>query len=215
MDVATVIRNAALESKSYFYYHIALFDQNHQPVKNKKGGWITYRGITNNIKRRMQQHNGLIKGGAHATTIHMFQNKVRRLDRVWCHLYIVGPFIHATDCRRFEPCTKQKCKKTRIQYCDENKRKEIQNRMKRNPICDTIVALNMSQYGSKSGYTMAIPLTLTWFCDTLRSDNFDEMLPETVNECYFSNDQKREILLIGSRSKTQYNIVPFIESHNT
>ena len=51
----------------------------------------TYIGATNNIDRRLRQHNGIIKGGA----------KYTRNWRPWEHLCIIGP-LDKINCLRLE-----------------------------------------------------------------------------------------------------------------
>ena len=44
----------------------------------------TYIGITNNLKRRLRQHNGIISGGARSTASR----------RPWSYMMHIGPFTH-------------------------------------------------------------------------------------------------------------------------
>jgi predicted GIY-YIG superfamily endonuclease len=53
----------------------------------------TYCGMTNNIKRRLRQHNGEIGGGARYTTAH---------GPGWVVHFVVHGFIDRRDCLRFE-----------------------------------------------------------------------------------------------------------------
>lgn len=53
----------------------------------------TYCGMTNNIKRRLRQHNGEISGGARYTTSH---------GPGWVIHFVVRGFIDRRDCLRFE-----------------------------------------------------------------------------------------------------------------
>lgn len=53
---------------------------------------LTYIGMTNNIKRRIRQHNGLIKGGARYT----------KKKKNWFFLFIVGTFENKSEAMKFE-----------------------------------------------------------------------------------------------------------------
>ena len=55
----------------------------------------SYVGITNNIKRRLRQHNGEIKGGAKYTSIY---NK----ESLWQYGCYVDGFKSKQDALRFE-----------------------------------------------------------------------------------------------------------------
>lgn len=48
----------------------------------------TYVGSTNNLNRRIRQHNGIIKGGAKYTTSSLINN----LDNQWKYLYFITGF---------------------------------------------------------------------------------------------------------------------------
>ena len=52
----------------------------------------TYLGITNNLTRRLRQHNGEIAGGAQRT----------KTDRPWVVRATVSPFCSISDALRFE-----------------------------------------------------------------------------------------------------------------
>lgn len=52
----------------------------------------TYIGITNDLQKRIQQHNGMIKGGAKST----------RCDKNWKYFMIISQFINKSDACRFE-----------------------------------------------------------------------------------------------------------------
>jgi len=52
----------------------------------------TYIGITNNLTKRIKQHNHEIKGGAKST----------RGDCNWKYYIIIGNFLHKQDACRFE-----------------------------------------------------------------------------------------------------------------
>ena len=51
----------------------------------------TYCGITNDLNKRLKQHNGIIKGGAKATR-----------GREWNYYIIIEGFKNKIDCLRFE-----------------------------------------------------------------------------------------------------------------
>lgn len=53
----------------------------------------TYIGITNNLPRRLKQHNGKIKGGAKST---------RSGKGSWVYHTIVGEFANKSDASKFE-----------------------------------------------------------------------------------------------------------------
>lgn len=65
------------------------------------GGKRTYCGVTNNLKRRLRQHNGEISGGARYTTTH---------GPGWSVYFVVRGFVSHRDCLRFE----WKMKHTRV-----------------------------------------------------------------------------------------------------
>ncbi len=52
----------------------------------------TYIGITNNLEKRIQQHNKVVKGGAKST----------RSGNNWKYHTIVGPFITKSKAMQFE-----------------------------------------------------------------------------------------------------------------
>jgi predicted GIY-YIG superfamily endonuclease len=52
----------------------------------------TYIGITNNLLKRLDQHNGLIKGGAKST----------RTSKNWIYHTIIGIFKNKSDVCKFE-----------------------------------------------------------------------------------------------------------------
>ena len=63
----------------------------------------TYLGITNNLKRRLRQHNCIIKGGAKYTTAHKGNGE-------WiCHLII--PNLNKSQSLSYERIIKNKRKK--------------------------------------------------------------------------------------------------------
>ncbi len=73
----------------------------------------TYKGCTNNIERRLRQHNGEIGGGARSTT--------RRIEcHPWKLAYTVGPF-ERRDALRVEwhwkhPRPRTRCHRQALQY---------------------------------------------------------------------------------------------------
>ena len=54
-------------------------------------GRKTYIGITNNLARRIRQHNGEIKGGAKYTR-----------GRQWTIVYVIGYFSNKSEAMKFE-----------------------------------------------------------------------------------------------------------------
>jgi predicted GIY-YIG superfamily endonuclease len=75
-----------IKKKCYYCYILAANQQN-----------ATYCGCTNNVPRRLRQHNGLIKGGARST---------RRHRGAWKYAVVVGPFLNKKKALRFEACWK-------------------------------------------------------------------------------------------------------------
>lgn len=200
-------------SKPWYYYHIGLFDLQKNPILNKTGVMINYRGITNDIKHRLAQHNKLIVGGAKSTSKYVTLNGKRREDRMFLHLYTIGPFSNSTDCRRFEPCTKGKCKKTRIEYCSDERLKQINKELKSTPalIKDTIITLNMTKWGSQGNDNKYTPLTINWFYNKIRPDNLSIVLPTNISEHFVTSKEKEELLTLSKRTKNQWIMQPWID----
>ena len=53
---------------------------------------LLYTGITNNLEKRIRQHNGLIRGGA----------KYTRKSKIWLYHTIVGKFNTKSEACKFE-----------------------------------------------------------------------------------------------------------------
>lgn len=51
---------------------------------------LTYTGVTTDVTRRLEQHNGVLPGGAHAT----------RRGRPWQVLHVEGPLARVAAHRR-------------------------------------------------------------------------------------------------------------------
>lgn len=79
------------ENMSWWVY--VLLSENPSSVNH------TYVGSTNNLKKRLRQHNGLIKGGAKNT----------RLKRPWVIGKVYGPYISRSEALKAE----MKLKKTK------------------------------------------------------------------------------------------------------
>ena len=62
-------------------------------VINQSCGARTYCGATNNLVRRLRQHNGEICGGARYTT---------RNGSGWTVYFVIGGFLTRRECLRFE-----------------------------------------------------------------------------------------------------------------
>lgn len=78
------------------HQYVCYFLRSCQPTSK-----CTYVGITNNLKRRLRQHNGEICGGARYT----------RRARPWEHFIIVKGFIDKSEVLSFEWHIKHKRKK--------------------------------------------------------------------------------------------------------
>lgn len=78
----------------------------------------TYCGCTNNLGRRLRQHNGLLRGGAYST----------RSGRPWDFACVVGPFSCKNMALRFEWFLKVKHSPV-YDLCRKNKMGLIQSRV--------------------------------------------------------------------------------------
>ena len=65
-------------------------------VLRQPEGRRTYCGATNNLSRRLRQHNAEIRGGARYTTRH------RKAGGRWSVHFVVRGFESPRDCLRFE-----------------------------------------------------------------------------------------------------------------
>lgn len=69
------------------------------------GTFRTYIGITNDMAKRLRQHNGEIKGGAKYTT---------RYSNQWEKIMVVGEFAEKGDALRFEWAAKHSPDRKRV-----------------------------------------------------------------------------------------------------
>ena len=61
-------------------------------------GALTYVGVTNDMKRRLRQHNGEIKGGARYTTLNKHRGTLGR----WVLAFLVTGFTKRSDALKLE-----------------------------------------------------------------------------------------------------------------
>ena len=88
-----ITKNKREMSISSYYCYILKNDVNR----------CTYCGCTNNLTRRIRQHNGLICGGAKSTA---------RYAGTWTYALIVGPFAERKRGLRFEALWKHQRRRT-------------------------------------------------------------------------------------------------------
>ena len=116
----------------------------------------TYCGITNNVTRRLKQHNSVIKGGAKATTskgpgwnylcqITGFQNKIQVLQFEWA-----------------------------VKHVLPNEGYGLFMRIKR-----LFHVLNSYKWTSKAPIASTIPLTVNWF---YYIDTYHYSLPDYISQ---------------------------------
>lgn len=86
-----------MSSSSYYVYLLTSYT-----------GSATYVGVTNNLKRRLRQHNGEIKGGARSTTMR------RRHAGTWRYALWIGGFYDRKEALQFEWRCHHETKKRRL-----------------------------------------------------------------------------------------------------
>ena len=118
----------------------------------------TYIGATNNIDRRLRQHNGIIKGGA----------KYTRKWRPWEHLCIIGP-IDKINCLRLEWRLKR-CK------CVNSNRLRINTGGIKRKVENIYQVLNLKKWNSLSEDTLILLTFDGWISnnENLSNENFIE-----------------------------------------
>ena len=122
----------------------------------------SYVGITNNIKRRLRQHNGEIKGGAKYTSL--YNN-----DSLWQYGCYINGFKSKQDALRFEWALK---------HIKPKNKTGIVNRINK-----LIILLNKPQWTKNSPLSLNYKLTINWCELFLIPDNIEEIVPK-----YISND---------------------------
>lgn len=75
-------------------------------LTNQTTKQYTYVGKTNNLPRRLRQHNGEVQGGAKATKLRLARCRQRHPHDVWIVAAVVQPFCCARAALRFEYAVK-------------------------------------------------------------------------------------------------------------
>ena len=123
----------------------------------------SYVGITNNIKRRLRQHNGEIKGGAKYTSIY---NK----ESLWQYGCYIDGFKSKQDALRFEWALK---------HVKPKYKTGIVNRINK-----LLILLNKERWTKNSPISYNYKLTLNW-CDLfLIPENIETLLPNYIDNAF-------------------------------
>jgi putative endonuclease len=116
----------------------------------------SYVGITNNIKRRLRQHNGEIKGGAKYTSLH---NK----DSLWQYACYIDGFKSKQDALRFEWALK---------HIKPNNKTGIVNRINK-----LLILLKKEHWTKSSPISLNYNLTINWCELFLIPENIETLVP--------------------------------------
>lgn len=127
----------------------------------------TYIGCSNNINRRLRQHNGEIVGGAKAT----------RKGRPWRHICEISGFTKSMAlCCEWRLKRRKACNSNKlVPFCGVN-----------NKIKNLYDVLNLEKYTKKCELSKEMPIKLTWYLPEYRID--DEKIPDHVEEIIDNND---------------------------
>ena len=122
----------------------------------------SYVGITNNIQRRLKQHNEILKGGAKYTKLINC-----KLTTKWNYACYIDGFKNKIDALRFEWALKHVKPKTKT---------GIFNRINK-----LLILLNKDKWTNNSPYSKNYKLTINW-CELF-------LIPENINiPCYINHD---------------------------
>ena len=131
----------------------------------------SYVGITNNLERRIRQHNNIIKGGAKYTTnIIINQNNNNNINNInlWNYVCYIDGFKTKKDALQFE---------WSLKHCYPRNKCGIENRIGK--IYNT---LNKKNWTKKSVNSYNYKLILYWCNITYIPDNYDELLPNYITQ---------------------------------
>jgi predicted GIY-YIG superfamily endonuclease len=120
----------------------------------------SYVGITNNIKKRIRQHNGYISGGAKYT---------KMIGKGWNYLCYIKGFKNKIDALMFE---------WSIKHCMPKNKYGIINRIDK-----LYKILNKKYWTKRSPCSIDYNLTIIWCDFTYIPDNLlpDNLLPHYIN----------------------------------
>ena len=104
----------------------------------------SYTGASNNVHKRLRQHNGELAGGAKAT----------QMNRPWKHLCVISGFD-----KSLALCCEWRLKRKKSKY---NKKLKPFGGIK-NKIENVYEVLNLEKYTSKCSPSNLTPITLTWY----------------------------------------------------
>lgn len=122
----------------------------------------SYVGITNNLNRRIRQHNKFIKGGAKYTSMIKSTN-----NTYWNYSCYVSGFKSKKDALRFEWALK---------HVKPKNKTGIINRINK-----LILLLNKERWTNNSPLSLNYNLTINW-CDLfLIPDNIDNKVPNYID----------------------------------
>jgi structure-specific endonuclease subunit SLX1 len=93
-----MVKIPVIKQQEWYVYILVSFDN----IK-------TYVGITINPIRRLQQHNGVLKGGAKCT----------KALRPWKFQYVCGPYDNRATAAKLEYEIKQLSKEEKLKYVNE------------------------------------------------------------------------------------------------
>jgi len=125
----------------------------------------SYVGITNNINRRIRQHNGIIKGGAKYTQLINSTIKTN-----WNYACYVSGFVSKQDALRFEWALK---------HVKPKYKTGIINR-----IAKLIILLNKEKWTSKSPLSYNYKLTINWCELFLIPENVENTVPNYISNLF-------------------------------
>ena len=149
-------------------------------TNNQKNNWScyfllsddgkrTYIGASNNVERRLRQHNGELKGGAKAT----------RGGRPWKHICIINGF-DKISALQFE----WRCKKCKYSSVNKGDRILTHRGGPQKKIINLMKVFNLEKWTSNSVNASEIPLQLNWIDSSLRPADFN--IPEFIKEGYLN-----------------------------
>jgi predicted GIY-YIG superfamily endonuclease len=143
-------------------------NNNNNSISNNNNNYVcyiiyknnySYVGITNNINKRIRQHNNIIKGGAKYTT---------SKGSGWNYLCYIKGFKNKIDALMFE---------WSIKHCAPKNKYGIINRIDK-----LYKTLNKSYWTKKSPNSINYNLILVWCEFTYIPDNYESLLPPYITQ---------------------------------
>lgn len=119
----------------------------------------SYVGITNNLNRRIRQHNKIIVGGAKYTT-----SKKGK----WEYACYISGFKSKIDALKFE---------WSLKHCKPKNKYGIENRINK-----LITTLNKKYWTKNSPNSINYKLTINWCNIVFIPENYDKILPKYITQ---------------------------------